>query len=215
MPEETPSSSAEKDLLKLIENPQEIETRKKASPVERPATTRPAPGGKARGKSAHKPFDLKAFLTDRKNIIKILFVIAVVVFVNLIVNIYVESRKLDRARNFNNFVVADKKIVIKEGEIAKIEEEQPEGGFRNIFRPKQKKVEEAKVDPSTQVLQNYKLVGISIDPDPSGSSAMIENVKTNVTFFLHKGETLDGMELVDILDEKLILRVQGQTVEMR
>ena len=126
-----------------------------------------------------------------------------------------ESKKLKTARNFDNFVVADKKIIIKEGEIAKVEEAENQSPLRNIFRPKQKKVEEAKPDPVKKVSDDYKLVGISIDPDPVNSSAMIESVKTNITFFLHKGEKLDGMELVDILEDKLILRVQGQTVELR
>ena len=87
--------------------------------------------------------------------------------------------------------------------------------LRNVFKPFAKKIEEKKADDPSMKLAEYKLVGISIEHDPKDSYAMIENTKTNITFFVKRGENFAGLELVEILDEKLIFKSGGETVEFR
>ena len=87
------------------------------------------------------------------------------------------------------------------------------GPHRNIFKPGPAKKEEEKRDETTVALSDYRLVGLS--PDPQENYAMVKNTKTNITFFLKKGEFLNGMEIVDILENKLILKIKGKEVEFR
>ena len=202
--------SAEKDLLKLIENPGPAAPKKTA---EKPADKK----AQAKTKTSRKPgVNVAALLTDRRAVIKMLFFAIIAVFAYLLYSIYSESRKLKVAKDFTVFESGHEKTIAPSASPAPATEEiLPEAPFRNIFRPKPKKAEEPKADTAAVTTQNYKLVGISMDPDPAESSAMVENVKTNVTFFLKKGDKLEGMELMGIYDDKLVLKVQGQEVELR
>ncbi len=220
--------SAEKDLLRLIENPGEVELRKAKVPV-------PGEGGKGLPKkismfsfakrspkqSVRSPFSFQVFLTDRKQILRLLFVVMILFFAYFIAVVAIEFRKMKNTKNLVKFTY------ISAGKEARVNSEAVAGAntdpeiqletanIRNIFKPGAAKKEDDKRDEGTVALTDYRLVGISLSADPNEIYAMIKNVKTNITFFLKKGEKLDGMELLSIFDNKLVLKVKDKEVELR
>src|SRR6185295_5194484 len=93
--------SAEKDLLKLIENPAEIETKKK----ELDAQTGAALSGKKRsffskrGEGQKKKLDLAGFFKDRKQILRLLFIATLCVLVYFVMTVMREYSKLKNTKN--------------------------------------------------------------------------------------------------------------------
>ena len=59
----------------------------------------------------------------------------------------------------------------------------------------------------TEMLQAYKLVGISVSDQPL---AMIEEVSSGRTFFLRKGQEFKGMKVQTVSREKVTLTYEGQ-----
>ena len=221
--------SAEKDLLKLIENPGEIESQK-------PKLVNVKASGKtflkklsvfsflkhSKQVSPKTPFDLKSMLTDRKQILKLLFVITLCVFVFFIVTIFREYTRIKNMKNLVKFTYVSQGKEAHTAETASdaksLLDNGPEPDLtnpRNIFKAGPAKKEEEKKDDVTVALNDYRLVGISLEPDPKETYAMVKNIKTNITFFMKKGENLNGIEILNILDNKLILKVKGREVEFR
>ena len=219
--------SAEKDLLRLIENPGEVEIQKAALPDGQSATK-----AAAQKKSFFKLFQkknpkntpgAKAAPLDRKMILRILFAATLCVFVFFVVTVVREySRMKDTKKMIKFTYISDGKEAPLAG--SKSQDSKPTlneavesdiASVRNIFKQGSAKKEEEKRDDTTVVLSDYRLVGISIEPDAAQSYAMVKNVKTNITFFLKKGEQLDGMVIESILDNKLFLNVKGKQVELR
>lgn len=70
--------------------------------------------------------------------------------------------------------------------------------------------------PSQKLLeatQNLKLVGISWSYDPD---VMIEDTKTQRTYFLKKGQVIDsGVKLEAVFKDKVILSLEGEEIELR
>lgn len=228
----TEQHSAEKDLLRLIENPGEIESKK----------TGQAGGGQAakasskkmslldfskrfKGNGAKKSFDLKAVFKGRKVVLQILFLATLGVFGYFVVTVVREYTKVKDTKNLAKFT---KFTYIAEGKVANnaqipgqdlgSAENAPEpntDNLRNIFQRGAVKKDEPKKDDVSVILSDYRLAGISIAPDSKETYAMVKNVKTNITFFLKQGEQLDGMQLLNIFDNKLVLKVRGKDVELR
>jgi hypothetical protein len=59
--------------------------------------------------------------------------------------------------------------------------------------------------------QRIKLIGILMDAD---SKAIVEDLKENQTHFLSKGESLGGVYLEDIREDKVIFKYDNERVEM-
>lgn len=230
MPEKQPS--AEKDLLKLIENPSAIEPNKPVivggkvihqgtvkkisffSKMKRVAT--PGPAKKSRS--------VKEILTDRKLIVRVLFLVTACFFVYFVVTVAQEFMKVKNTKNLVKFTYISEGKEAGSSGTPSLEVDltgssaPPEAGgagFRNIFKISSAKKEEEKKDDAAVVLSDYRLVGISLGTDSEETYAMVKNAKTNITYFLKKGEKLDGMELMDIFDNKLSLKIKGQVVELR
>lgn len=212
------SRSAEKDLLKIIENPQAASGR--SSQTETPADKK---AGKKAGKAAKlpkfAPADLKAALLNRHSVIKILVGITIVVFLYLIYSVIAESEKLKAARSFGGIRVPSQQMSADEQKAGLASSVDlgalTDGPLRNIFRPKKAVEETPKVDQTAEVIKNYKLVGLAFEPEGEESQAMIENTTSNVTFFVKRGEVLEGMEILDILEDRLVLKVNGVRTELR
>lgn len=227
--------SAEKDLLKLIENPGEAEAQKKALDESRPA---PAAAGKkkARGFSlfsfakkgpaevSHAPSrGLAEILLDRRTAIRALALLTVIIFGYFIATAFTEYSKLQKTKNFEKFNYifegkeqnAPKTVLTLPSDTPAVEEKEP--AIRNIFKPWAQRQEEGDVPGgnSGSAIKDFKLVGISLTEDVKDSYAMVENSKTGITFFLKKGEKLAGMELLDITENKLIFKEGGKSVELR
>ena len=87
---------------------------------------------------------------------------------------------------------------------------------RNIFRPFEKKVEEAKVAAPVEnqkikdKVTNLKLVGISWLNTPETATAMIEDKSTSVTHFLKTGEDLQGVKVDIIYADRVEVSYQGE-----
>lgn len=62
-----------------------------------------------------------------------------------------------------------------------------------------------------ELAKRLRLVGIVLD---NTSEAIIEDVETNQTFFLHKGERIKDAIVDDILESKVILLYGNQKVEL-
>ncbi len=214
--------SAEKDLLKLIENPSEIDAKKSPlGPADSPFAKK-AKGFSRRPKLAGEKtgFSLGGFLSDRRQILRALFFATLCVLIYFVVTIVMEYRKLKNTKNLVKFtyVSEGKEASIKSVTAIPVPEEktaEPEPAFRNIFKVQSAKKEDEKKDEVTQTLADYRLVGISLSPDAKDTYAMIKNARTNITYFLKKNEKLDNIELVQILDNKLVLKVKGKEVELR
>lgn len=86
---------------------------------------------------------------------------------------------------------------------------------RNIFSPiSLKETEEPVVDKKQlqELAQDLSLVGISWDNEKP--LAMIEDKKANKTYFLREGETISKFKIDKILKDKVILRYEGQMIEL-
>ncbi len=60
----------------------------------------------------------------------------------------------------------------------------------------------------------YKLVGISQSSDPAETYVMVENSQTKLTYFLQYGQQVEGLELERILEDKVIVKIGGKSVEL-
>lgn len=100
-------------------------------------------------------------------------------------------------------------------------------GERNIFRPFEKKVEEAKVVVPLEnqmikdKLANFKLVGISWLNSPETATAMIEDKSRSITLFIKAGEdlsksseTLKGVSLDVIYADRAEFSFQGEKMTL-
>ncbi len=98
---------------------------------------------------------------------------------------------------------------------------------RNIFRPFEKKVEEAKVvvplenQQIKDKLANFKLVGISWLNSPDTATAMIEDKSRAITLFLKTGEDLSkssenlrGVTLDVIYADRVEFSFQGEKITL-
>ncbi|MDD5745650.1 MAG: hypothetical protein PHO30_00155 [Candidatus Omnitrophica bacterium] len=63
-----------------------------------------------------------------------------------------------------------------------------------------------------EITQTLKLVGISWSNDPD---AIIEDTKIQKTYFVKKGYMIDSIMVKEILKDKVILRCQGEEVDLR
>lgn len=59
----------------------------------------------------------------------------------------------------------------------------------------------------------YRLVGISMSKNPVDTYVMIENSQTKLTYFLQYGQPVEGLELDEILEDKVIVKIGGKAVE--
>ena len=221
--------SAEKDLLRLIENPGEAELKRLENADKDPAAEPVKKislfsfSKRRRSGASKKEFNFKALVTDRRLILRVLFFLVFCAFVFFVVTVV---REYSKSKNTKNLV---KFTYISQGKEGRASEslsadsgtgtdnylEKEIAGIRNIFKPDSVKKEDEKKDEGHVSLADYRLVGISQSPDPKEIYAMIKNVKTNITFFLKKEEKLDGMELITIFENRVLLRVRGKDVELR
>ena len=220
--------SAEKDLLKIIENPAAADAQKKAADEKPALTAAPAKVEKKsllgmfakREKGANKKSASGAPL-DRGIMIKALFAVSIAALGYFIYTAFSEQKKLQKAKDLVKFdyIVDGKEQGVLTGAIETTPEILPvpekEEGFRNIFKPWSQKKEEVKKDPGTLAVENYRLVGTSVEADPAATYAMIENIKTNITFFLKNGEKLDNLEIMSIVEDKVTVKTNGQEIDLR
>lgn len=90
---------------------------------------------------------------------------------------------------------------------------------RNIFSPIAVKDSKSGEEEGEKELKqkirelsaDLRLAGISLSPEPQ---VMIENEKTNETFFLKKGDTINKLTVDQIVAEGVVLEYRGKTLKL-
>jgi len=219
--------SAEKDLLKIIENPGDPSSKGKGESAKKPqrgsAKKKFAlPAGDSfasiitKGKDAVKSFEFKKLL-QFKFLNLFLFGAAFFLFISLFVTVMMESSSLRRANQFTENAVEQIKQVEMPPEEPEEEEIAEVPPSRSLFKlgPVALPEEEQEQIALSQVLENFKLVGIALEPDSDDSYAMVENTSSNVTYFLKRGERLSNMKVVEITDNTVVFDIGGKIAELR
>jgi type II secretory pathway component PulC len=85
---------------------------------------------------------------------------------------------------------------------------------RNIFQPAGSVAASVDSTVSLTGAAAYKLVGISMAKEASETYVMVENAQTKLTYFLQYGQPVEGLELEKILEDKVIVKIGGKTVEL-
>lgn len=89
-------------------------------------------------------------------------------------------------------------------------------GKRELFKPpKSETVKEKptaqKTESASDKLKYLSLIGIIGGERPQ---AVIEDKKDKKTYFLNKGQTVSGMKVEDILEDRIILEFDGEKIEL-
>ena len=221
-------ASAEKELLKIIENPGAV-SKKPGVSGKAGLTVKKGAAGKKKEAGVSKALDLKALIKDRKFYIKVLGIVLFWVFIFFVVTFIREYLKLQNMKKIGQIATSAQKQE-KEAEHL-VGENNPTGADlspqakvsspdevdRNIFRPgpSKKKEEPEKVDPVKAAFQDFKLVGTSLSVKSSESYAMVENIKSKTTQFLKEGDALSGAKLIRITEDKAVFQIGGRQVELR
>ena len=92
------------------------------------------------------------------------------------------------------------------------EEYESEIGRRDLFRSLKEEdaSEEALTKAAPDFTKTIKLVGIVLDQNPQ---AVLKDLETNQTLFLHPGQQIQGATLSEISEGKVILTYQDQKIE--
>ncbi len=75
----------------------------------------------------------------------------------------------------------------------------------------QEQIDPQNVHNPTEFVQNLRLVGIVLDQTPE---AIIEDLQTNETLFLHKGDQIREGVIEEIQESKVVFNYYGQHVEI-
>jgi len=208
-------SSPEEQLLNLIEKgdgakPERLRE-KKSFPSSAAILTKLSPFTKLAGDAVKKiKINLNLELAN-----KILTVLCVLLVVYSIFDFIFNSKDVEK---FYNKAAALKFIKQEEKDIVTL---RPFLYYltlvqrRNIFSPVElvNAVDQSKERKKAlqDLIADLKMVGISWGEEPQ---AMIESKKTNQTYFLKKGETINGLKIEEILTNKVILSYEGEKGEL-
>jgi hypothetical protein len=90
---------------------------------------------------------------------------------------------------------------------------------RNIFKPYEKEQLAKATGPVKSSLANklskYKVVGIAWLDLPESISVMIEDTKTNMTYFLREGEKLDDVTVKTIYTDRVVLSCENEEITIK
>jgi len=119
---------------------------------------------------------------------------------------------------FEKTLQASQSAITEEKKVAfpnvNIEEVLAQAKRRNVFTflPAPAKAEASLSPDITEIISNFKLVGIIWSNSPQ---AMIENAKEQRTFLLSQGEQIGQVTIKKIFQDKVIIEVEGQEQELR
>ncbi len=83
---------------------------------------------------------------------------------------------------------------------------------RDIFESPLQKKEGGEAAQAPDITRNFKLVGIVLEPHMP--EAIIEDVESKRTLFLHKGDKINSAVVEEILEGKVILTIDDQKIEL-
>ncbi len=85
-------------------------------------------------------------------------------------------------------------------------------GERQIFaRFGKQDMDSPAINLNSNLIKDINLVGIISGADPQ---AIVENKKINKTYYLRKGQFIEGIQIEDIQEGKIILNFKGQKYEL-
>ena len=225
MPSEQ-SSTPERQLLKLIEE------KKKSSSLASKGSMRKGLSffslGAIRGRLSFLEEKLKRILSgglslDLSSINKLLIVVVLGTLFILIFN-FIDSMLGLEKQVEASFKIEGKEPAFKFQDVSILKKPAyylEQARKRDIFNlasktvPKQtpKELGIQEVKEVTEEKDNLRLVGISWSDDPD---AMIEDLRSKRTFFVKRGSTIiNGIEVVAIFRDKVVLRYKGKELELK
>lgn len=224
--------TAEQELLSVIEGQknrqgnygakgQKVASAERKNPVLSPDLLKARLAFAQEGvKNFFKAQDTESAITITNNL---LIVCIAVIFIYLAVEILFKPKKV---RDVSDFLNGKKPASAKAIDLPSVKELSYYLGKlqqRDLFTPKPQEeevveevsVEEARSSQMADLVQDLRLVGIAPASEQEETYAMIENTKTETTFFLKEGETLKGLTIEKILQNKIILTDGVQSVELQ
>jgi len=156
------------------------------------------------------------------NLNKVLFVFSIVIVMNLLFSVYVESSKVRKASQYiyiQSLGVENKSArrpmppswdASKES--SPFNETNTNLDGRNIFQPMMPDL--APLAANVPQAPSYRLVGIAESPNPEHTYVMVENTRTQMTFFLQYDVTVENMKLEEIHEDKVIVNIGGESIEI-
>jgi hypothetical protein len=91
----------------------------------------------------------------------------------------------------------------------------PEEYYKNQFAKRdlfERPLDQVAANASVDLTKRYKLVGIVLGPVPE---AIIEDLTTNGTVFVHEGEVLDAVQVKKIEEGRVVFLQEGLEVELK
>ena len=101
-----------------------------------------------------------------------------------------------------------------QGEFVKAKPAGAELSNRNIFQPAGAFSTRSDASAPASHDSAYRLVGLSLSKDSAETYVMIENTQSKLTYFLQYGQPVEGLELEKILEDKVIVKIGGKSVEL-
>ncbi|MFT7638123.1 MAG: hypothetical protein ACI9Y8_001914 [Candidatus Omnitrophota bacterium] len=156
-----------------------------------------------------------------KNVTLILTAVALIAAGNLILSTTVSLFKL---ANINNYFLAAERQSVSASQTTNSlsvdanAQSTVEPGLtnRNVFLPVELN-DSSPLNSATAVYNpasSYKLVGISESSNRSDTFVMVENVRTKMTFLLPYDQVVEGLELEEVIGNKVRVKIGGTSVEL-
>lgn len=228
MDKDRPSSTPEKQLLKLIEEPESAGL-KQSRTLRR--SIRFLSFGAIKGRILFFKEKTRGYLAPKKGPISIRGINKILAFCTFILVIYLVADvvgsiiTLDETSALTvgftlpgarDEIVPEVTSLLKKGpyysekvrsrDIFKFASRAPKVSKEGSKAPPEKKTSEI-----VELVKDLKLVGISWSDDPD---IMIEDTKDNMTYFLKRGQMIKKMKLVGVFRDKIILRYKEEEVEL-
>ncbi|MBF0479721.1 MAG: hypothetical protein HQL26_09590 [Candidatus Omnitrophica bacterium] len=165
------------------------------------------------GRSTEKPGFIPLFWIW---INRVLLMISIILLVVICIKFYIEKKAALSVSDISSQMATLDEKTDFESEINQTTNENFVGVTqrRDIFsatfeQKKEEAVAPVQVPPAFS--ERYKLVGIMLDNNPT---AILENLQNHKTFFVKKGQNVDGAILEDIKENRVIFRDRDKAVEL-
>jgi type II secretory pathway component PulC len=186
MPEER--VSPEDRLLKLIKG-----------------ESKPAPAGDA---------SIKAYRITKRNIAKRLNTVLFILLAVAIIALFVDTVIFKGENTHHPVKVRPAEEPNTSGETEKLSGQNPDISYaesRDLFEPQAASSHSRSGESSSDKLKDISLRGIIAGDDPQ---AVIEDSKSQKTYFLNKGQTMNGITVRDILSGRVIIELNGEIFDL-
>jgi type II secretory pathway component PulC len=166
---------------------------------------KPAPG---------KDASINAYRITKKNITKKLNTVLLILLAAVTIALFIDTviSKGENSRYQAKVRPAAESNV--SGETEKLSGQDPDMSYvesRDLFEPQASSSHGKPGESSLDKLKDISLRGIIAGDDPQ---AIIEDSKNQKTYFLNKGQTMNGITVRDILDGRVIIELNGEIFDL-